>query len=53
MKRWIYINSKIAQTTQINIWNFIVRKSNLHEMQTSAIIREISESNPGDREKQF
>ena len=50
MKRWIYINSKIAQTTQINIWNFIVRKSNLHEMQTSAIIREISDSNPGDRE---
>ena len=53
MKRWIYFNSKIAQTTQINIWNFIVRKSNLHEMQTSAIIREISDSNPGDREKRF
>ena len=24
MKRWIYINSKIAQTTQINIWNFTI-----------------------------
>ena len=38
------VNSKIAQTTQ-NIWNFIVIKSNLQEMQTSAIIREISDSN--------
>ena len=24
MKRWIYLNSKIAQTTQINIWNFTI-----------------------------
>ena len=38
-------NSTIAKTTQ-NIWNFIVRKSNLQEIwHTSAIIQEISDSN--------
>ena len=35
------VNSTMAQTMQ-NIWNFIVRKSNLQEM---AIIQEILDSN--------
>ena len=38
------IKRKIAQTKQ-NIWNFIVRESNLQKMATLAIIREISDSN--------
>ena len=44
------MNIKIAQTTQ-NSWNFIVGKSSLlKKWQISAIIREISNSNLGDRE---
>ena len=38
------VNSGIAQTTW-NIWNFIVRKSNLQQMANFGDYREISDSN--------
>ena len=46
------VNSKIAQTTQ-NIWNLIIRKSNLQEMANFGDYPGDFRLQSGDREKRF